>query len=348
MPEMMKAVYLHAAGDLRVTEEPRPALAEPDEVLIQVEAVGICGSDCHYYERGRIGPFVVEEPLILGHECSGRVVEVGSDVKHLEPGDLVSVEPGIPCRRCRRCKEGRYNICENEVVFMGTPPWPGAFREYLTWPGDFVFKLPSGVGVEDGAMIEPLAVGIHACRRGGVAPGQSAAIIGTGPIGLLALQAAAAYGAHPVIGVDTIPLRLDLARQLGAEVIDAAAADSVEAIRGLTGGAGADVVIETAGSLATIRQAMAAVKTGGVVVIVGLPPEEEGRLPVMDMMAREYDLRTVFRYANCYPPALSLMAAGGIQLAPLRTHEFPLERAEEALQTTISQKDKAVKVLVRP
>ena len=348
MPEMMTAVYLHAAGDLRVREVPRPALAEPDEVLIQVGAVGVCGSDCHYYERGRIGPFVVEEPLILGHECAGRVVEVGSDVEHLAPGDLVSVEPGVPCRRCRRCREGRYNICENEVVFMGTPPWPGAFREYLTWPADFVFKLPAGVGVEDGAMIEPLAVGIHACRRGGVAPGQSAAVIGSGPIGLLALQAAAAFGAFPVLAVDTIPFRLDLARQLGAEVIDASAAGSAEAIRGLTGGAGADVVIETAGSLETIRQAMAAVKTGGEVVVVGLPPEDEGMLPVMDMMAREYDLRTVFRYANCYPPALSMIAAGGLQLAPLRTHEFPLERAEEALQTTLAQKDKAVKVLVKP
>jgi len=344
----MKAVYLHGPGDLRLHEEPIPSIAAPDEALIQVAAVGICGSDCHYYQRGRIGPFVVEEPLILGHECSGTVVEVGAEVKHLRPGDRVAIEPGIPCRRCRRCKEGRYNICENEVIFMGTPPWQGAFREYLTWPADFVYNLPEGVSLEDGAMVEPLAVGVHACRRGGIRPGQSAAVIGAGPIGLLAAQAAAAYGAHPVVITDVFPFRLELAGKMGAAPLDAQQEDVVERVRALTDGKGADVVIETAGTLATIHQATAMVRTGGVVVLVGLPPEDEGPMPVMDQIAREYDVRTVFRYANCYPPALSLIAAGGIGLAPLRTHEFPLARSEEAIRQVIEHKGETVKVLVRP
>jgi len=344
----MKAVYLHGPGDLRVHEEPVPQIREPDETLIQIGAVGVCGSDCHYYQHGRIGPFVVEEPLILGHECSGVVVAVGSQVQHLRPGDHVTIEPGVPCRRCRRCKEGRYNICENQVVFMGTPPWQGAFREYLTWPGDFAFKLPPGLSLEDGAMVEPLAVGIHACRRGGVAPGQSAAIIGAGPIGLLAVQAAAAYGAYPVIAADVVPLRLELAAKLGAVAIDVRETDAPSQIRKVTEGQGADVVIETAGTIPTVRQAMQAVKTGGVVVLVGLPPEDEGRLPVMDMLAREYDLRTVFRYANCYRPALSLIAGGRVDLASLRTHEYPLDRTEEAVQMVIGHKAETVKVLVKP
>lgn len=349
MPDTMKAVYLHAAGDLRLHQDPIPALTRPDEVLIRMEAVGVCGSDCHFYERGRIGPFVVGDPIILGHECAGRVAAVGSEVRGLAPGDQVCIEPGVPCRRCRRCREGRYNLCELRVLFMGTPPSDhGAFRQYLTWPADFVFKLPPGVTVEDGAMVEPLAVGVHACRRGGLQPGQSAAVLGAGPIGLLALQAAAAYGAHPVIATDVIPFRLDLARKLGALPLDASQADVPSAVRDLTDGRGADVVIETAGTVATVQQAMAAVRTGGVVVLVGMPPVDEAVLAIMDVMVREYDLRAVFRYANCYPPALSLIASGRVNLAALRTHEFPLERTEEAIHTTLHRKHEAIKVLVKP
>jgi len=347
--ETMQAVYLHAARDLRVHQDPIPEITQPDEVLVQIGAVGVCGSDCHFYERGRIGPFVVQAPIILGHECAGRIAAVGREVTGLVPGDMVCIEPGVPCRRCRRCREGRYNLCEVRVLFMGTPPADqGAFREYLTWPADFVFKLPQGVSVEDGAMVEPLAVGVHACRRGGISPGQSAAVLGAGPIGLLALQAAAAYGARPVIATDVIPFRLELARKLGGLSIDASREDVAGAIRDLTDGRGADVVIETAGSITTIRQAMAAVKTGGVVVLVGMPPEDEAMLVVMDMMVREYDLRTVFRYANCYPPTLSLIASGRVNLAALRTHEFPLEQTEQAIHTTLTRKTEAVKVLVKP
>ena len=349
MTQTMKAVYLHTPGDLRVHEEPVPQVSQPDDVLIRIAAIGVCGSDCHFYQRGRIGRFVVDGPIILGHECSGTVVEVGAEVRHLEPGDEVAIEPGIPCRRCRRCREGRYNLCERDVIFMATPPsWHGAFREYLVWPADFVFKLPSGVSLEDGAMVEPLAVGVHACRRSRVAPGQSAAIIGAGPIGLLAGQAATAYGAHPVIVTDVVPQRLKLARKLGFEPVDSAKVDAEQAIREHTEGLGADVVIETAGTIPTVRQAMAAVKTGGVVVLVGMLPEDEAKLPVMDLIGREYDVRGVFRYANCYPPAIALIAAGRIQLALLRTHQFPLDRTEEAIRTAIERKAEAVKVMVKP
>jgi L-iditol 2-dehydrogenase len=347
MAATMKSLYLHAIGDLRLREEPIPELTQPGDVLVRIAAVGICGSDCHFYQRGRIGPYVVKDPLILGHECSGTVAAVGPEVTHLQPGDAVTIEPGVPCRQCRRCREGRYNICEKEVVFMATPPWHGAFREYVVWPADFVFKLPEGASLEDGAMIEPLAVGVHACRRGGVQPGRSAAIIGAGPIGLLAAQAAAAYGAWPVVCTDVIPERLRLADRFGMGAVDAAGPDAVQAVRAAAGG-GADVVIETAGTAATMQQAMAMVKTGGVVVWVGMPPVDEATLPVMDQLAREYDVRSVFRYANCYPPALSLVAAGKTDLASLRTHEFPLEKAEEAIRLVIERKSEAIKVLVRP
>ena len=345
----MKAAYLHGIRDLRIHDDPMPELTRPDEVLIKMGAVGVCGSDCHFYERGRIGHFVVSGPLILGHESAGQVMEVGGEVKNVAPGDLVAVEPGIPCRRCRRCKEGRYNLCEAGVFFMAAPPnYHGAFREYFTWPADFVYKLPAGVSVEDGAMVEPLAVGVHACRRAGIRPGQSAAVLGAGPIGLLALQAAMAYGAYPVIASDMIPFRLNLVRKLGAVAANAQEDDVVASIRDLTGGQGVDVVIETAGTMATIQHAMKAVKTGGVVVLVGLPPEDQGALPVMDMLQREYDLRPVFRYANCYPPSLAMIAAGKITLAPLRTHEYSLDQADAAIRKTIGGTTEAIKVLVKP
>jgi L-iditol 2-dehydrogenase len=348
MGEKMKAVYLYGRGDLRLREEPIPRLSRPDEALVRIGAVGICGSDCHFYERGRIGKYVVEEPLILGHECAGTVVEVGAEVDNLRPGDRVAIEPGYPCRRCRRCREGRYNLCEREVTFMATPGLiHGAFREYLAWPADFLFKLTGSMSLEDGAMVEPLAVGVHACRRGGVAPGQSAAVLGAGPIGLLAAQAAAAYGAHPVVVTDVIAARVERARQLGFIALEAGSEEAVAAIRSGTDGAGPDVVIETAGTTGTIQQAMKAVKTGGVVVLVGLPPEDEAMLPVMDLVQREYDIRSVFRYANCYLPALSLIAAGKIALAPLRTHAFDLDHTEEAIRTAIEQKAEAMKVMVR-
>lgn len=349
MSRTMKAVYLHGVGDLRIHEEPVPQIAAPNEVLIRVAAVGVCGSDCHFYRRGRIGRFVVKEPIILGHEFSGTVVDVGAEVEHLKQGDQVAVEPGIPCRRCQRCREGRYNLCEREVVFMATPGLThGAFREYLTWPADLAFKLPEGVSLEDGAMVEPLAVGVQACRRAGIVPGQSAAVLGAGPIGLLAAQAAASYGAHPVVVTDVVSTRVALAEKLGMTAVDAGKSDVVEAIRARTEGRGVDAVIETAGTLPTVREAMAAVKTGGVVVLVGMLAEEEGMLRAMDIIEREYDVRGVFRYANCYLPALSLIAAGRIDLASLRTHEFPLDQTEEAIKTTIEDKAGAVKVLVRP
>jgi L-iditol 2-dehydrogenase len=344
----MKAVYLHAPRDLRLHDDPVPTVTRPDDVLIKIAAVGVCGSDCHFYERGRIGRYAVEEPVILGHECSGTVVAVGDAVAHLQPGDPVTVEPGIPCRTCRRCKEGRYNICETEVTFMGTPPFHGAFREYLTWPADFVYKLPEGVSLDDGAMVEPLAVGVHAVRRGGVTPGQSAAVIGAGPIGLLAMQVAAAYGAFPVVCSDVVPDRLEFVRRLGGIPVNAAQGDPIAAVREAAGSAGADVVIETAGLAATQRQAMHMVKTGGVVVWVGMPPTDEATLPIIDQLTREYDTRSVFRYANAYLPALSLIASGKIDLATLRTHVFDLKHTEDAMKTTIEKKAEAVKVLVKP
>jgi L-iditol 2-dehydrogenase len=256
MSETMKAAVLHAAGDLRVEEVARPRVTAPDQALVRIRAVGICGSDLHFYERGRIGPYVVEAPLILGHESAGEVVEVGEQVEHLRPGDRVAIEPGVPCCRCAYCRSGRYNLCPR-LPFMATPPWHGALCEYVAWPADLCFPLPDGVSFAEGALVEPLAVGLQAAKRGDVQVGQTVAVLGCGAIGLATLQVARARGATRIIATDVLGSRLDVARKLGAtDTFDGADADLVERVRSLSGD-GADVALETAGTAATVRSACA-------------------------------------------------------------------------------------------
>ena len=345
MGEKMKAAVLHAVGDLRIEEVDKPAMTAPDQALVRIRAVGVCGSDVHFYERGRIGPYVVKEPVVLGHESAGEVVEVGKAVKHLRPGDKVAIEPGVPDRTCWYCKSGRYNLCA-EVPFMGTPPWNGAFCEYVAWPADFCFKLPQGLSFEEGAMTEPLAVAMQGTKRGEVGVGQSVAVLGCGPIGLVTLQAAKARGATQIIATDVQQPRLELAAKLGAtDTINARDGDAVERVRELSGG-GVDVALETAGTVATVQQACAMVRMGGVVTLIGMPGELEFTMPVLDIICREYDLRGVFRYCNCYPPALALLGAGRVDVKSLITHRFPLEQAKAAIDFAKDRKEVAVKVMV--
>jgi L-iditol 2-dehydrogenase len=263
MPKTMKAAVLHAVDDLRIQDVPVPRLTEPDDVLVRIRSVGVCGSDIHYFREGRIGRYIVGQPMILGHECAGEVVEVGEAVVDLKPGDTVALEPGIPCRKCVFCRTGRYNLCR-DVVFFATPPIDGAFCEYVTHPADFAFRLPEGMSLDEGAMMEPLAVGMYAAQRAGIATGDTVAILGSGPIGLMALQAARARGATTLIATDVSPMRLEMARKLGAtHALDARDVDVVKAVRDLTGGRGADAVMEAAGTPPTIEQALRAAKSGG-------------------------------------------------------------------------------------
>src|SRR5512141_2535439 len=183
----MQTAVLHRAHDLRLEERPIPRPG-PDEVLVAIRAVGVCGSDVHYWHEGRIGDFVVQAPLVLGHECAGVVVESGAEVTSLAPGDRVALEPGVPCRRCPACKSGRYNLCP-DVIFMATPPVDGAFAQYVVHPADFAYRLPDHASLEEGALLEPLSVGIHAARRAGVGLGDTVLVGGAGPIGLTALLA---------------------------------------------------------------------------------------------------------------------------------------------------------------
>jgi len=346
MSASMKAAVLHGPLDLRLESRPVPTPA-PDEVLVAVRAVGVCGSDVHYWRSGRIGDFVVRSPLVLGHECAGVVAEAGSAVRSLKPGDRVALEPGVPCRRCAWCKSGRYNLCP-DVVFMATPPVDGAFAEYVAHPADFAYVLPEGVSLEEGALLEPLSVGLHAVRRSGLGPGGSVLVAGAGPIGLTALLAARAAGAAAVLVSDVVPNRLEMARKLGASAaLDVRSVDLAAEVARLTDGLGVDVAIECSGAPAAQTAALASLKRGGVVVLVGMGTETMA-LPVADLQSRELDVRAVFRYANTYPAAVGLVASGQIDLEPLVTHHFTLDEVCQAMETAHGRTGGAIKVVVHP
>lgn len=343
----MRAAVLYKALDMRVEElpEPRPATGE---ALVRVKSVGICGSDFHYWKNGRVGSYVVEAPLILGHELSGVVEELGPGPSSFAPGDRVVVEPGVPCRRCAYCKQGRYNLC-GEMRFMATPPVNGAFAEYVAVPQDFLHRLPERMTFEEGAMVEPLAVGIHAAKRAPITLGATVAVMGAGPIGLLAGEAARASGAGEVYVVDIDPWRLEKAKGAGASrVLNPLEEDVVEALRDLTGGEGVDVAIEASGSAVAMAQALEAVKRGGSVVLIGLYAERTVPAPLLGVIERELDIKGVFRYANVFPAAVQAINSGRVNVGRLITHRLPLEEVERGFRLIDAKRENVLKILVLP
>lgn len=344
MTNTMKAVVLHKPHDLRLEERPIPDVSD-DQVLVSVRKVGVCGSDIHYWDRGRIGPIIVTVPMVLGHECAGEVVTMGKDVTHLHIGDRVALEPGVPCGECEFCRGGHYNLCP-DVVFFATPPEDGAFCEYVAHPADFCFKLPDGVSFEEGAMCEPLSVGIHAVRRAGIGLGDSVLITGAGTIGLVTLMAALAAGATTTIITDVQLSRLALARVLGATAaVDVRSADVTEPVQDLTHGRGVDAVIECTGVSAAMLTGLSAVKSGGTVVWVGTA-DDKYTIPAVIVIRRELDIKGIFRYRHTYPAAIELIATGRAAVARLVTHRFPLNRLPEAMEVAHTGRDGAIKVIV--
>jgi L-iditol 2-dehydrogenase len=316
-----RAAVLTQPGEIVLEERELPAPG-PRDVLVRVSAVGVCGSDVHYFEHGRIGDFVVEAPLVLGHEAAGRVVAVGPEVTRHAVGDRVTLEPGVPCGRCRECRAGRYNLCA-DVVFFATPPVDGAFAEHVAIHEDFAFALPEALSDEAGALMEPLSVGIWACRKAGVHTGDRVLVTGAGPIGLLAAQVARAAGATRVEVSDVNPHRLALAERLGAHPLDAAAGDAP---------AEADVLIECSGHPAALATGIAALRPAGTAVVVGMGPGATAELPLALIQTRELWLTGTFRYANTYPAAIALATAGKVDLEAIVTGHFGLEDTAAALR----------------
>ncbi|KAK5874041.1 hypothetical protein PBY51_019024 [Eleginops maclovinus] len=329
------SVVLHAQKDLRLEHRPIPEPG-PNDVLLQMHSVGICGSDVHYWQNGQIGDFVLTKPMVLGHEAAGRVVKVGSAVKHLKVGDRVAIEPGVPREMDEFFKKGRYNLSPT-IYFCATPPDDGNLCQYYKHSANFCYKLPDNVTFEEGALIEPLSVGIHACRRAGVTLGTTVLICGAGPIGLVSLLVAKAMGASQVIITDLSPERLTIAKELGADFqltvkrgdAPQQLAKSVEEKLGDQ----PHVTIECSGVESSIQTAIYATKAGGVVVLVGLG-SEMANIPLIHAAVREVDIRGVFRYCNTWPMAVAMLASGKVNVKPLVTHRFPLEQAVQAFETT--------------
>ncbi|HEX4691839.1 MAG TPA: NAD(P)-dependent alcohol dehydrogenase [Solirubrobacteraceae bacterium] len=315
------AAVLHEPGDIRIEERPMPEPG-PREVLVEVTSVGVCGSDVHYYEHGRIGSHVVRAPLVLGHESAGRVVALGEGASKHAEGDRVTLEPGVPCGRCRECRAGRYNLCP-DVVFFGTPPVDGAFARYVTIHEDFAFALPESLSDDVGALMEPLSVGIWACRKAGVSAGDRVLVTGAGPIGLLAMQVALAFGATQVEISDVNERRLELARRTGATRALRAGEDEP---------AEADALIECSGHPGALQAGIAALRPAGTAVLVGMGPGESGEVPLALIQGRELWVTGTFRYANTYPTAIALAATGRVDLDAIITGHFGLEDTETALR----------------
>lgn len=318
-----------------------------DEVLVKIEYVGICGSDLHYYEAGRIGNFIVKPPFVLGHEAGGTVVETGKLVTGLKRGDRVALEPGKTCGKCEQCKSGKYNLCEH-VDFFATPPIDGVFQEYATHPADLCFKLSDNVSTMEGALVEPLSVGLHAAMQGNAHIGQTAVVMGAGCIGLVTLLSLKAMGVSKVAVVDVIQSRLNKALELGADyVINGKEQDTVAEIMKLTEGNGCDLGIETAGSQVTTSQLIHAAKKGSTIVLVGYSASGEMTLPVGMLLDKEITIKTVFRYRNIYPIAIEAISSGKIDIKGIVSHSFEFDDIQNALDTCVNNKEEVIKGVIR-
>lgn len=346
MEGKMKVAVMNGIGKMGYEERPIPKVKD-EEVLIQVEYVGICGSDLHYYENGRIGNYIVEPPFVLGHEPGGVVVEVGKEVTNLKVGDYVALEPGKTCGKCEFCKTGRYNLCP-DVEFFATPPYDGVFQEYVAHDADLCFKLPDNVSTMAGALIEPLAVGIHAVNQGEAQPGQTAVITGAGAIGLVTIMALKIRGITNIIVVDIMQKRLDKALELGAtHVINASKTDAVLKVMEITNGKGCDLAVETAGTEITTNQIIHMVRKGSNIVLVGYGKTGMMNLEMSLALDKEVTFKTVFRYRHIYPMAIDAVASGKINPEDIVTDIFEFDDIQNAMDSSVKNKADVVKAVVR-
>ncbi len=342
----MKAAVLVAPQTIEIQDRPVP---EPGagQVRVKVAAVGVCGSDVHYYFEGRIGTAVVQYPTLLGHEPSGVVDAVGEGAT-IAPGTRVAIEPAAPCGRCEQCVTGHRNLCP-DVRFLGTPPIAGIYQQFQVMPEECCIPIPDDMTLTEAAMMEPLGVGLHAVRLARLNLGETVAIFGSGPIGLCTLLAARVAGAGRVLMTDLLPDRLDLARQMGADaVMNAADGDPVEWVRDETGGRGVDITFEAAGKQDTVTHSCLAARKGGRVVLIGIPSEDDLLIPMHHSRHSELLMQHVRRSNGEVVDCLPLVASGRIDVKPLATHFFPLERTTDGFDLVHRYADGVIRAVIQP
>jgi D-xylulose reductase len=341
----MQALVLEQKHQLALRDITIAEHLGPHDVRIAIRVVGICGSDVHYYEHGAIGSFVVREPMVLGHEAAGVVVEVGAAVSQLRVGDRVCMEPGIPDPGSRASRLGHYNL-DPAVRFWATPPVHGCLRPTVVHPAAYTFKLPDNVTLAEGAMVEPLAVGLQAVAKAGIKPGDVAVVIGAGPIGLLTALAAIAGGCSRVIIADVQPAKLELAARLGPITpVNVTSSRLSDVVAELTDGWGADVVFEASGNVKAAAGVFEVVRPAGCVVLIGMPT---GLVP-LDVVAaqiKEARIETVFRYAHVYPRAVALMGSGRLDVKPLITDRFAFADSIAAFDRARAMPPNSVKIQI--
>jgi len=318
---------------LEVVEKPIPEISD-DEVLLDMQKVGICGSDVHFWTHGRIGDYVVKEQMVLGHEASGKVIKVGANVKSLEIGDRVAIEPGYPLENDSYAKTGRYNL--SPVFFCATPPDDGCLSRFYKHKASYCYKLPDNLSYEEGALVEPLSVGIHACRRGKVELGKNVLIMGAGTIGLVNLLVAKSMGASKIIIADLNQDRLNMARKLGAYAAITPERDpkaTAEKVKNALNGVQPDITIECTGVEICVQTAVYSTAAGGCVVIVGMG-QDFVKFPLLDACCREVDIRGIFRYCNTWPTAINMLASGVVDVSQLVTSRVSLKDARAGFEKT--------------
>lgn len=342
----MQALVLEEKGVLALRDIDLPLTVGPDDVKIAIHTVGVCGSDVHYYTHGAIGPYVVRAPMVLGHEAAGTVVEVGENVRSLSVGDRVCMEPGVPDPSSRASKLGLYNV-DPAVRFWATPPVHGILAPYAVHPAAFTYRLPDNVSFAEGAMVEPFAIGMQAAARARIVPGDVAAVIGAGPIGIMVALAALAGGCSRVLISDFSAEKLAIAAAYpGIEPVKLTETSFAAAIAKATGGWGADVVFEASGSAKAFEGLFDLVRPGGAVVLVGLPVDTV-RFDVPGAISKEVRIETVFRYANVFDRALELIASGKVNLKPLITGTYAFGESIAAFERAVEARPTDVKLQIR-
>lgn len=328
------AAVMTKLGRIELQERPMPQ-AEPGTTVVKVHAVGVCGSDTTYYRDGRIGDWVVEGDLILGHEAAGEVVEVGHGVTDLAVGDRVAIEPGTPCRNCKQCMAGRYHLCP-DLEFLATPPYDGALVQYVSLDARTLFPIPDSMTYEQAAMVEPLSVGLWGCQRAALQAGDDVLVTGAGPVGILAAQAARALGARSVTVTDVSDFRLDLARSHGFAVERSSHSH----------GETFDVLLECSGAPGVLADGMSRLREAGRAAMIGLP-RESIELPVSFLNKKEVSLALVNRYQNTWPLGISLVSSGRVVVDHLQTHSFALKDTATALEIG-SNDPQSLKAIIYP
>ncbi|KAL1604743.1 Endo-1,4-beta-xylanase 2 [Paraconiothyrium brasiliense] len=333
-PNTNRSFVLSPSLKFSYEERPTPALRTTRDVRVRIIATGLCGSDIHYWQHGRIGDYVVEGPIVLGHESAGIVEACGPDVRHLSIGDRVALEPGIGCNTCEVCRSGRYNLCES-MRFAATPPYDGTLSTYYILPEECCFKLPPQISLLEGSLVEPLSIAVHCCGLAGNLQGRSVAVFGAGPVGLLCCAVAQAFGASKVVVADIVESRLQFAKDFGVDETyfmnaQSPASNARSLLVRCGYAAGVDVVVDATGAEPCIQCGVAALRRGGTFVQAGLGSPKI-TFPIGQICDKEATLKGSFRYGpGDYKLAIQLLESDRVRVGDLITHEFAFSQAEEA------------------